>query len=312
MAHQAASGRGRTAWREEILQERDRLEMELGRSDVVLDPSGTKYIHANLDIASDAATRIHKGFERIRSWWAGIDSVAGWRSIHAAKQALYDGLPDAELRAQLPILRSKVTRYLDPNDAERIAYEGWIKGAADPKQPIDRVRLRTVRSAVDGVSDDQYDKIHRFRNTLYLLFLGVIILDIVLILPAAGWLPICAPPIVPGGGSSCPPVGQVELAGLIGGVLAAAAALLRIPVAHEPYNLKRAQTLVKLPLSALTAIVGLMLVQSNVIGALQPEATSAVLAYAAIFGYSQQLVTRLIDQKAQSLVSPEINQTVSS
>jgi len=62
----------------------------------------------------------------------------------------------------------------------------------------------------------------------------------------------------------------------------------------------------------LTAIVGLMLVQSNVIGALQPEATSAVLAYAAIFGYSQQLVTRLIDQKAQSLVSPEINQTVSS
>ena len=55
-----------------------------------------------------------------------------------------------------------------------------------------------------------------------------------------------------------------------------------------------------------------MLVQSNVIGALQPEATSAVLAYAAIFGYSQQLVTRLIDQKAQSLVSPEINQTVSS
>ena len=97
MAHQAASGRGRTAWREEILQERDRLEMELGRSDVVLDPSGTKYIHANLDIASDAATRIHKGFERIRSWWAGIDSVAGWRSIHAAKQALDDGLPEAEL-----------------------------------------------------------------------------------------------------------------------------------------------------------------------------------------------------------------------
>jgi hypothetical protein len=63
---------------------------------------------------------------------------------------------------------------------------------------------------------------------------------------------------------------------------------------------------VKLPLSALTALVGIMLLQSNVIDALEPLPAPGVLAYAVIFGYSQELVTRLIDRKAESLVSPEV------
>jgi hypothetical protein len=305
MPDQSTPRPARTPWRAEILQERDRVELDLKRSELDHDSFSGRYVLAQLDLAREAATR-PLGWRALRAWWTGADADAGWRAIHAAKQALLEGLSDPELRAQLPILASKVRLYLDPTDPERVAYEVWLKDAADSKASVDKERLRIIRTAVDGTSDAQFGKIHRFRNTLYILFIAVILFDLLLALDNQDvtWLPICSPPAA-GGQPSCPLVWHVELAGLIGGLLAAAATLLRIPVTHEPYNLKRAQTLVKLPLSGLTAIVGLMLLQSSVIDALRPQTTPTVLAYAVVFGYSQQLVTRLIDQKAGSLVSSE-------
>ena len=307
MADQAGLVRGRNSWREEVLREADRVRIDLDRSEFGSDAPERRYILANLEIARDAATRSHRGIMRVRSWWTGVDTESAWRAIHGAKQVLFDGMKDPDVRAQYPVLRSKVQQYLEAKDPERSAYEGWLKQGDDVKEPFDRARLRTVRTAVDGTSDAHYDKIHRFRNTLYLVFLGVIILDIVLIFdpPTDTWLPICAPAATAGEDPSCPLVWHIELVGLIGGVLAAAAALLKIPVSHEPYNLKRAQTLVKLPLSALTALVGVMLVQSDVLDVFEPQPTPTILMYAVIFGYSQELVTRLIDRKAESLVTPD-------
>jgi hypothetical protein len=306
--------RALTTWREEVLQECDRVELDFDRSKDDPDSPNGRFIAAELTLARQAATRISNWRQSFAGWWTGVDANAGWRAVHAAKQALIESLSDSDLRAQLPILRSKVMLYLDAKDPERVAYEEWLKVADAPNAPVDRERLRTVRTAVDGTSDAHFDKIHRFRNTLYILFVGVLILDLLLALGNRNgtWLPICAPPTVLGGQPACPSVWHVEVAGVIGGVLAAAAALLRIPVTHEPYNLKRAQTLVKLPLSALTAIVGLMLLQSSIIDALQPQDSPIVLVYAVVFGYSQQLVTRLIDQKAKSLVSSDPEQQPSS
>ena len=306
MADEERPRRGRSSWREEVLREADRIENDLARSDLTADTPSRAFVVDSLKIARDAAIRSHRGLTRVRAWWSGVDVESAWRALHGAKQVLFDGMKDPDVLAQYPLLRSKVQQYLDPKDPERKAYEEWLKRGDHPQEPLDRSRLRTVRTAVDGASDAHYDRIHRFRNTLYLLFLGVVILDVVLIFdpPTDPWLPICAPAAEEGGEQSCPLVWHIELVGLIGGTLAAAAALLRISVTHEPYNLKRAQTLVKLPLSALTALVGVMLIQSDVIDALEPLPAPTVLVYAVIFGYSQQLVTRLIDRKAESLVTP--------
>lgn len=306
--------KGRTLWREEVIQEANRVQSDLDRSEFVPDAKGRRYVEDRLHQARDAAEAYERRWKRVRSWWSGVDIEAAWRAIHAAKQELIDGMADPDLRAQYPLLRSKVKQYLEPNDPERVEYEKWLERGEEQESldQFDRARLRTVRTAVDATSDAQYAKIHRFRTTLYIGFVAVIVLDILLGLERSTdpWLPICPP--TPMGGASCPLVWQIEAVGLIGGVLAAAVALLRIPVTHEPYNLKRAQTLVKLPLSALTALVGIMLLQSNVIDALEPLPAPGVLAYAVIFGYSQELVTRLIDRKAESLVSPEVEVAASA
>jgi hypothetical protein len=156
----------------------------------------------------------------------------------------------------------------------------------------------------------QYANIRRFRTTLYIGFVVVALLDFALIFePSADpWLPICGSEML-GEGASCAPVWRIEAVGLFGGVLAAGVALLRIPVTHEPYNLKRAQNpgQTAAQRSDSTGRRDAPAVERD--RGPRAPALPDVLVYAVIFGYSQQLVTRLIDRKAKSLVTAQPKDT---
>jgi hypothetical protein len=187
--------KGRTLWREEVIQEANRGQSDLDRSEFVPDAEGRRHVEDRLHQARDAAEAHERRWKRVRSWWSGVDIEAAWRAIHAAKQELIDGMGDPDLRAQYPLLRSKVKQYLEPNDPERVEYEKWLERGEEQESldQFDRAKLRTVRTAVDATSDAQYAKIHRFRTTLYIGFVAVIVLDIVLGLERSTdpWLPIC-------------------------------------------------------------------------------------------------------------------------
>jgi hypothetical protein len=59
----------------------------------------------------------------------------------------------------------------------------------------------------------------------------------------------------------------------------------------------------KLPTGAITAFLGLLLIRGEFIPGLTALDTSAqVLAWALIFGYAQQLFTRLVDQQGQAVL----------
>ena len=63
--------------------------------------------------------------------------------------------------------------------------------------------------------------------------------------------------------------------------------------------------LLKLPTGALTAFLGLLLLRGDFVPGLLELATSAqILAWAIVFGYSQQLFTRLIDRQAIAVLDP--------
>jgi hypothetical protein len=96
----------------------------------------------------------------------------------------------------------------------------------------------------------------------------------------------------------------VELVGLTAAAIAAAAAIRRIRGSSERYGLPVALAALKLPTGAITAFLGLLLMRGQFVPGLSALDTSAqILAWALVFGYAQQLFTRLVDQQGQTVLN---------
>jgi hypothetical protein len=99
-------------------------------------------------------------------------------------------------------------------------------------------------------------------------------------------------------------VALVELLGFVGGALAASVALHRIRGTKTPYDVPAALALLKLPFGALTALAALLLVHGAFLPGLSNlDSQAQIVAYALVFGYAQQLITRLIDRQGQSVLN---------
>jgi hypothetical protein len=95
----------------------------------------------------------------------------------------------------------------------------------------------------------------------------------------------------------------VEIVGLLAAALAAAFALRSIQGTSTPYSLPVAAAVLKLPTGALTAVFGLLLMRGGFIPGLSALDSSAqIIAWAIVFGYAQQLLTRFVDQQANNVL----------
>jgi tetrahydromethanopterin S-methyltransferase subunit C len=96
----------------------------------------------------------------------------------------------------------------------------------------------------------------------------------------------------------------VEAIGLAAAAVAAAAALRGIRGTSEPYGLPAALALLKLPLGALTAVLGLLLMRGQFVPGLTAlDTTGQILAWGLVFGYAQQLFTQLVDRQAHTVLN---------
>jgi hypothetical protein len=95
----------------------------------------------------------------------------------------------------------------------------------------------------------------------------------------------------------------VALLGLSAAAVATAAAIRGIRGSSEPHGLPVAVAVLKLPTGAVTAILGLLLMRGQFVPGLSALDTSAqILAWALVFGYAQQIFTRLVDQQAHTVL----------
>lgn len=159
--------------------------------------------------------------------------------------------------------------------------------------------------------DQQQSQVRNFRGVLLGTF--AVLLIVVVILGIVGFMhpayfPLCWK--TGKGGMTCPTGPQrssadVPLVLALGGIGAALAVALNLaglkPVGVR-YSLSVVQGLLKIPFGALTAMLGIIIVstQNSVSGVLGSQA--GLLTAAVVFGYSQQLFTRLIDQQASGLL----------
>jgi len=96
----------------------------------------------------------------------------------------------------------------------------------------------------------------------------------------------------------------IELLGLISAAVAAAAALRQLRGTSVPYSLPLALALLKLPTGALTAVLGLLLMRGEFIPGLSAlDSPAQIIAWAVVFGYAQQLFTRLVDERGQAILN---------
>ena len=95
----------------------------------------------------------------------------------------------------------------------------------------------------------------------------------------------------------------IELVGLTAAAIATAAAIRNIKGSSERYGLPVSLAALKLPTGAITAFLGLLLMRGQFVPGLSALDTSAqIIAWALVFGYAQQLFTRLVDQQGQTIL----------
>ena len=96
----------------------------------------------------------------------------------------------------------------------------------------------------------------------------------------------------------------VQIVGLAAAAIAAAAAVRNIRGSSERYGLPVALAILKLPTGAMTAVLGLLLMRGQFIPGLSALDSSAqILAWALVFGYGQQVFTRMVDQQANTVLN---------
>ncbi|WP_217177835.1 hypothetical protein [Streptomyces sp. AC495_CC817] len=96
----------------------------------------------------------------------------------------------------------------------------------------------------------------------------------------------------------------VMIAGAMAAAVAAAVSLRGIRGTSSPYNVPLALAVLKLPTGALTALLGLLLVLGGFVPGLSDlDSPAQIIAWAIVFGYAQQIATKLVDRKGQEILN---------
>lgn len=231
-------------------------------------------------------------------------------NLDAAETHLLRLAPIEYVQGHMPSLIAQVRRFLPKDDPRRLRMED----IAEPPTQIDETQRNTIISAYHAANTQRRRELIRvrsFRNVILLTFgLLMVVASAVALLgvvrPDA--IPLCfAPttgPVCPTGESpTSTDIWLIEVIGLVAAAVGGSVSLRNIRGTSTPYSLPVALSLLKLPTGALTAILGLLLMRGEFVPGLSALDSSAqILSWAIVFGYSQQLFTRLIDEQASSVL----------
>lgn len=239
-----------------------------------------------------------------------------------------------DVTAMLPGLVAYVREHLPINDERRVQVEE-IALAIRSGTPLQEVQRQVVVDTVAVARQSHLRETLRVRSFTYVVHGITIVLSLVVVLMGVfgslspETVPLCFRPekvgIVCPTGSDMSPLSAetgsdidslyaqvasvwdypvVIFTGIVAAAVAAATSLRRIKGTSTPYNVPVALALLKLPTGALTAVLGLLLMRGEFVPGLQALNSSAqIIAWAVIFGYAQQLFTKLVDNQAQTVLN---------
>lgn len=316
--------RSSAAWRNEALDEYIRLYRELEGVVDRRDDIDRRTAEESLDAALQALAPLSLSscgsvrtwlWEQVRVTVTGTRPDEAWQALHDASEAMLMLYDEQALRRQAPRLETQLA-HLDDGDGRLLDYKKLIDGLRDTSTPTDadtRARLRDLSQATHQASDRYQRDVRALRNNLYIASLAVL-----LALLAAGIVhalnpqifSLCAAKATALGNDLCANggvhsggyevVGAASM-GILGGLLSAIVPFVRGDRISSRYRVFMAQMALKVTAGALSGVLGVLLLQSGLLVGLAPQQGSKIYAYAAFFGFAQQLLTGFIDRYAGDL-----------
>lgn len=307
----------RRVWAQDVAVNVDVLRMRLNRLKV----RGPQPVPAQRQAVIDgverllgqayaAAYRDDPQPTRLGNWWRGTLIEAAYQNLHAAEAeivALYD---DDEVDVELPEALARVQVGLNRDDPRRVTA---LHLPRMPRGPQKRLALRKTIEVGYAAADRQHSRVRSFRNVVlvtaaFIAFFVAMFAGVVAVNPDS--VPLCFEP--EGRPTACPAGGDqaqaldvivVLLLGLLGGALAAAVSVRNIRGTSTPYDIPIALAVLKVPAGALTALGALIAIRGEFVPGLSAlDSQEQILAYALVFGYAQQILTRLIDAQAGTVL----------
>jgi hypothetical protein len=288
--------------------------------------------HAEVDRRLERAESYLEMKATVRTGWLGTRMQGAWAYIRSAELASMDLMDEAQLDAYSSHVVALSGKYLKDGAPERIAIKCWSERlrSGDGSTPVrawypgptDRLALAQALQAAHERIADEYHRLRRFQ--LALVITSAMILVLVGVLVVVGMVrpamvPLCFPDpgspdadgtsICPSGQAGTPEkydVALVVLFGLLGAALTGVRSVAQSSVASSvPMSTTRFfQALFKAALGTLVAVLGLLFLRAGVVpGFTKVDTQSQILTYAVFFGAAQELLTRLIDQRSNTLLA---------
>jgi hypothetical protein len=308
--------RSSAAWRARVANRLDVVDEDLTR--VPLESRGSgEYLNvewAGREARDLLAPSTGRG-ERLTLWLSGARIERAWAAVRRAEGTLLLILPEPMVRSRIREIEALVEAQFASRDSQRKESLDELKNVRDSREltMLMRETLRAIRAQAQFHADLRMQEVRRFRNLLLASATALMLLLLTLAIVHAlnpHFVSVCASSSVPPVKDLCPDgtvhsrrtdLFQVEFVGAIAGLLAALVALARSSHTPSPYSIPSAQVMFKAAAGAATALVGVLLLQGGALVGLSKQPGSSVLAYAALFGFAQQILTRLVDEKAGAL-----------
>lgn len=326
--HEAAAGVARTPrfrrgeWRALAANQLERLRDELEAVEAVGPPNGQepelfearkRIVQKHLGRAEEAMAPVGL-VSLLRNWYSGAAIETVWASLHRASETLLLIQPAPSLASELADIGVAFETSLGSEDPRRTDLAKPLAEARKilfeeqrPDKVTDTLRSKLVaaRRAANIASDTAHSAVRKWRNALVVagFAVSVLALGVAVVHAIVPDFLSLAPGERTNGGRTAEPW-EVELVGALGGAVAALLALNRFAGFTDPYGLPTAQALLRIPMAAVTGLVGVLLMQTAALDILEPQTGSSVLAYAFVFGYAQEPLLRLIDRQAGDVLDP--------
>jgi hypothetical protein len=267
--------------------------------------------------------------------WRGTSVECANYNLHAAKIALVDVLDEREVNARIPGAVARVDTCLKATDVRRASIDRLL---AVRDWSVEEKRAGLMRALEIGydASDQLHVRLRGFRNILIMVGITILLFMVAMVVVVSmsrESVPLCFSPSVtsaqtatasqdgiapirtvcpsgedpPNGPYTRQPEGRdiriVAGLSLVGGAIAAAFAIRKLRETSIPYDVPFALAFLKVPIGCLTAVAGILLLGGGFVpGLSELDSQRQILAYAVLLGYAQQVATRLIDKRAQTLM----------
>lgn len=310
------AGEGKSSWAQRITAHVAHLQALLNRRERVSDLSSgdqkiAEKIHTHLTVARNAAG----------GWSSPISMVTGSRidraysNVHKAELKLLKLVPEdeGELKWAGTVVLAQAKQHLGPNDPRLVALEDRLKSNGQEMGPELRELAIATLLAAHEAEEVERAQARSFRNVLLAAVMATSVVAALFgIWNFKGNSMISAfLCFSPQGGQVCP-TGKdasridallVEGFGAGAAALASSLAIRKIQGTNTPYSIPAMLILLRLPVGALSALFGIVLINGRVVPGLSNlDSAAQIAAWAVIFGIAQESVTRMIDAQGNKVL----------